>query len=150
MITVIILGVEILQFVFLTGSSDIDDLILNVGGAMTGYGLIKMPIVSKILSHITFGVWKNENNNIKQEILPLNTRICEIEEFIIDDLSEMTNIIGKFRDSLDIYGNLIKISLIYCKDECYVAFVIHHLIIDGVSWSILIDDLTYILNQKAL
>ena len=66
-ITVIILGVEILQFVFLTGSSDIDDLILNVGGAMTGYGLIKMPIVSKILSHITFGVWKNENNNIKSE-----------------------------------------------------------------------------------
>ena len=29
----------------------------------------------------------------------------------------------------------------------YVVFVIHHLIIDGVSWSILIDDLTYIYNQ---
>ncbi|MBO7695980.1 MAG: AMP-binding protein, partial [Methanobrevibacter sp.] len=91
--------------------------------------------------------YKYENNEVIQEILPLNSNICEIEEYRLDDLNDMGKIIAEFHNSLDINGDLIKIGLIYCDDECYIVFVIHHLIIDGVSWSIIIDDLTYILNQ---
>lgn len=65
-ITVLIsvLLVELLQFVFLTGASDIDDVILNVSGAMAFYGFLKIKCISKGISKITFGVWETvENKN---------------------------------------------------------------------------------------
>lgn len=54
--------VELLQFLFLTGSSDIDDVILNVSGAMLLYAIMKIKKISKIISKLTFGVWETENN----------------------------------------------------------------------------------------
>ena len=89
-----------------------------------------------------------DEDDIRQEILPSDTRVCEVREFVTDDLnSTIKDIIDESKNSLDINGNLIKISLVRCNGECYVVFVIHHLIVDGVSWSILIDDLTYIYKQ---
>lgn len=59
-----VLLVELLQFIFLTGASDIDDVILNVSGAMAFYGLLKIKCISKGISKITFGVWETvENKN---------------------------------------------------------------------------------------
>lgn len=50
--------VEFLQVVFMTGSCDIDDLILNLSGAMLFYFVVCRSSVSKILTKLTFGVWK--------------------------------------------------------------------------------------------
>ena len=92
--------------------------------------------------------YKYDNNNVIQEILPLNIRVCEIKEYMADDLNKtVKNIINESKKSLDVSSDLIKISLIHYDNESYVVFVIHHLIIDGISWSILIDDLTYIINK---
>ena len=55
----IVITVEILQFLLLTGSSDIDDVILNTAGAMACYGVLRLPPIQKGLSKMTFGVWKN-------------------------------------------------------------------------------------------
>jgi len=55
---VCIVSVECLQVVFMTGSCDIDDLILNLSGAMLFYFVICRSGVSKILTKLTFGVWK--------------------------------------------------------------------------------------------
>ena len=44
--------VEIAQGVLRVGSIDIDDVIFNVGGAMIGYGIIKIPIINKLLHRI--------------------------------------------------------------------------------------------------
>lgn len=87
-----------------------------------------------------------------QEILPLNTRICEINEYeITGNIDEgIAEIIQKAKDSLDVFNNLMDVSLARCEDKCYLVFVIHHLIVDGVSWSILLDDLTYIYTHLAL
>ena len=87
-----------------------------------------------------------ENENPIQEILPLNTRICEINEFVIngDFENNILNIIENATDSIDVFNNLIDVSLVRYDGRCYLVFVIHHLIIDGISWSILLDDLTYI------
>ncbi len=41
-ISAFVLLIEILQLVFLTGSADIDDFILNVSGAMTAYGILSI------------------------------------------------------------------------------------------------------------
>ena len=81
-----------------------------------------------------------------QEILPLNTRICKINEYGINgDIDEsIAEIILKAKESLDVFNNLIDASLVRHENKCYLVFVIHHLIVDGVSWSILLDDLTYI------
>lgn len=50
--------IELLQLAFLTGSCDIDDVILNVSGAMIFYFVSISPLISKGLSKLTFGVWK--------------------------------------------------------------------------------------------
>ena len=86
-----------------------------------------------------------------QEILPLNTRICEINEFEINDEfdSSVAQIIKDAANSLDVFNNLIDVSLVRHDNKCYLIFVIHHLIVDGVSWSIILDDLTYIYNYLA-
>ncbi len=92
--------------------------------------------------------YKCDGDNVVQDILPLNSSVCEIKEYDVDNLNDaLDNIIKESKDSLDIAGGLIKIGLVNYADECYVTFVIHHLIVDGVSWSILIDDLAYIYNQ---
>ena len=90
-----------------------------------------------------------EGGNLVQDILPLNTRTCEIREVFTDDdfNNSMGRIILDSNRALDISGNLIEITLVRHENECYLVFVIHHLIIDGVSWSILIDDLTQIYNS---
>ena len=56
-----VITVELLQLLFLTGSSDIDDVILNTAGAMLLYGVLGIKGVSRFISKITFGVWETEN-----------------------------------------------------------------------------------------
>jgi len=50
-----VLCIEILQLVFLTGSADIDDFTLNVGGAMAAYGVINIAKVKCIVNKFLFG-----------------------------------------------------------------------------------------------
>ena len=85
-----------------------------------------------------------DGNEIVQEILPLNTRVCEVKEYVTDDLRNTILDIFYRSDSLDINDKLIKIGLVKNNEQSYVVLVMHHLIIDGISWSILIDDLTQI------
>ncbi len=54
-ISVGVLIIEVLQIVFLTGSADIDDFILNVGGAMLMYGVLNTPKIKHTLNKFLFG-----------------------------------------------------------------------------------------------
>ena len=45
-------GAEILQFITLSGSCDIDDIILNAGGAFLMFGITKIKFIEKILRRI--------------------------------------------------------------------------------------------------
>ncbi len=59
-----VMTVELLQLLFLTGSSDVDDVILNVSGAMCFYAVLRIGRISRGISKFTFGVWKTvENKN---------------------------------------------------------------------------------------
>ena len=90
-----------------------------------------------------------ENGDVIQEILPLNTRICEINEYSINENFDesLKKIFINSLNSLDVRNKLIDINLIQYNDENYLIIVIHHLIVDGVSWNIFINDLTYIYNN---
>ncbi len=46
-------AIELLQFAFMVGSCDIDDLILNAGGAMLLFGLLKLPPLQKLTDKLT-------------------------------------------------------------------------------------------------
>lgn len=52
------LGIEILQFLLMTGSPDVDDVILNVLGAFFFFDILQNRTVAKGLSKLTFGVWQ--------------------------------------------------------------------------------------------
>lgn len=50
---VTVVGVEVLQFILLTGCCDIDDVILNVLGACIGHKILWMRSVKKVITKIT-------------------------------------------------------------------------------------------------
>jgi len=54
-ISVCVAIIELLQIVFLTGSADVDDFILNVGGAMATYGIINIRSVKHGINKFLFG-----------------------------------------------------------------------------------------------
>ena len=113
---------------------------------------LDIDILQKALNELTNlhdmlrAIFHVENEGYTQEILPLNTRICEIKEYEINGNFDegISEIIKKAKSSLDVFNNLMDVSMLRYNDECYLIFVIHHLIVDGVSWSIMLDDLTYI------
>ena len=90
----------------------------------------------------------DEDGDVTQEILPVNTQISKINEYdISDDIEEsLKEIFMESSNSLNM-DNLIEINLIHHNDTSYLMLIIHHLIIDGVSWNILITDLTHIYNS---
>lgn len=54
-ISVFVVVIETLQLLFLTGSADVDDFILNVGGAMLFYAFLKLRVVKCFINKILFG-----------------------------------------------------------------------------------------------
>lgn len=53
-ISVFVIVIEVLQLVFLTGSADIDDFILNVAGAMAAYGILQIQCVKRAVNTFIF------------------------------------------------------------------------------------------------
>ena len=54
-ISLFVIAIECLQIVFLTGSADIDDFILNVGGALLVYGLLNIKFIKRSINKLLFG-----------------------------------------------------------------------------------------------
>ena len=50
-------GIEVLQFLLMTGSPDIDDVLLNVAGAWICSTVLQNRKLARGLSKLTFGVW---------------------------------------------------------------------------------------------
>ena len=88
----------------------------------------------------------DEKNNPIQEILPVNTHICDIkEQFISKNFNKkIKDILIESIQQININSKLIDINLVHHNNENYIIIVIHHLIIDGISWNTLLDDLTNI------
>ena len=51
-VLIIVVTVEVTQGILRVGSIDIDDVIFNVGGAMIGYGIIKVPFINRLLCKV--------------------------------------------------------------------------------------------------
>ena len=53
-ILVMVITIEVLQFVLRVGIIDVDDVIFNLIGAMLGYGIIKIPFLNRLMRKISF------------------------------------------------------------------------------------------------
>ena len=73
-----------------------------------------------------------------------------IEEFTVDgnDKEAVKAIANGIEGSIDISnGPLMKLAILHSSGNDYLLIVIHHSVIDGVSWRILIDDLATAYGQ---
>ena len=84
--------------------------------------------------------YKFENGQYLQEYTDNCSIEVEEKEISLEDIPEdATNV----QSSLNIFdGPLVKVVLYQCKNSTQrLLIVAHHLVIDGVSWRILIDDI---------
>ena len=87
----------------------------------------------------------------KQYIQSISDTKVELKEFTIVNESEIFKITEKLNSSLNISKvPLIKFALIVSKEKNYLYIATHHLIIDGVSWRILMEDLVSLYNNRKL
>lgn len=57
----VVVAIEALQFAFMVGSCDVDDLILNAGGAFLCYLLLKIPFLKRLLTRLTEGEYRKKS-----------------------------------------------------------------------------------------
>ncbi|MFK7784576.1 MAG: amino acid adenylation domain-containing protein, partial [Crocinitomicaceae bacterium] len=83
--------------------------------------------------------WEQVNQQISESAFELSfhdlTEVDNPEEEII-------NVTEQLQKSISIeQGPLVKVARIRTKSEDFLALIIHHLVVDGVSWRILLEDL---------
>lgn len=50
--------IELMQFLLMVGSCDVDDLILNAGGAMIMFGILEIPPIKRIVQRLLLHAWE--------------------------------------------------------------------------------------------
>ncbi|SFI31810.1 non-ribosomal peptide synthase domain TIGR01720/amino acid adenylation domain-containing protein [Bacillus sp. 71mf] len=93
---------------------------------------------------------KTQNNrlyydNAMQDIEIKSYDLSLLTEDQVDE--EIKRLGPQLRETMDIYSDtLLKIGLIKTKNKTMVLFTAHHLIVDGVSWQVFIEDFLNIYN----
>ncbi|WP_066495485.1 non-ribosomal peptide synthetase [Abyssisolibacter fermentans] len=95
-------------------------------------------------------VYKKRGKKVKQINRGLERDLIDIEVYDLGveyekSIEERAN---RIQGSIDLYkGSLVKLALFKTERGDYLLIVIHHLIIDGVSWRILFEDFTTVYEQ---
>ena len=98
-ITVIVLCIELAQFITFSGSCDIDDLILNVLGAMVLYGILRIKSVNNLIRNI----FLLEKNKVEvKTIIKVAIPIIIVVILVILLIKYRTNL---YNDNLQEYTN---------------------------------------------
>ena len=79
-------------------------------------------------------------------VRPADSRI-EIEEYTAADGSETGRICAGIKAGIDMSEALVRAALIHCGSSMYLFIAAHHLVIDGVSWRIILSDLESAYDQ---
>ncbi|WP_189032800.1 non-ribosomal peptide synthetase, partial [Paenibacillus albidus] len=92
-------------------------------------------------------VYRHKDEKIEQYNRGLEGSLFDLSvEEIPDSLSAditLANSVRRIQTSIDLqHGPLMKLGLFRMSDGDHLLIVIHHLVIDGVSWRILFEDLT--------
>lgn len=97
-----------------------------------------------------FNTITKEHPNLRA-VYPNNTQVIQkykenthfdFLECDIESTEEINEIGENLQSSINLSeGPLIKLALLHSEDSDYILIVIHHLIIDGISWRIILDNL---------
>lgn len=108
---------------------------------------IVLEVFRKIINHhdTLRMVYEVTSNGVRQNNLIYTEDLCDLKIINLMDRNDYKNDLekecNKIQDSIDLgNGPLIKPALINTCDGDYLLIVVHHLVIDGVSWRILLED----------
>ncbi|WP_033049758.1 condensation domain-containing protein, partial [Clostridium botulinum] len=116
-------------------------------------------IIKKVFDKITEHhdalriVFKNEKENVLQFNRGLEGELYSLEIFdyrsVENYKKEIENKCNKLQSSINLSnGPLVKLGMFKTKEGDHLLIVIHHLVIDGVSWRILLEDFSLIYNME--
>ncbi|MDO5850912.1 MAG: amino acid adenylation domain-containing protein [Methanobacteriaceae archaeon] len=109
------------------------------------YETIEKIFDNLVLHHDMLRAYYPEN---KQIIRSNTDNIYKLTEYDIENTDEIDSLAEKLQESLNINeGSLIKVGLFHTSSKDYLFIVMHHLIIDGISWRILKEDIETIYSQ---
>ena len=94
------------------------------------------------------GNWKQFNRPFAEDAnLLYSVKLYDLREEA-DEVEALGRLGQDLQSSFDLTnGPLLKVGHFKMKNEEYLALIIHHLVIDGVSWRILLEDLSFLYDQ---
>lgn len=111
-------------------------------------------IFNKIWSHhdALRTVFKKEDDRYIQQVMPADTPLSlEFQDLTetTDPSATLLKVADKIQSGIDLEnGPLLKLGLFRMEKSARLLIVIHHLIIDGVSWRILFEDINSLYEQE--
>ncbi|SHK84022.1 Condensation domain-containing protein, partial [Clostridium cavendishii DSM 21758] len=110
--------------------------------------LIKKAFKAIVIHHDALRmIYKNENGVIRQINRGIEKKLYDLNIYdyrtsICIDSNEVEKICTEIQSSIDLEeGPLVKLGLFKSNEGDHLLIAIHHLVIDGVSWRILFEDL---------
>ncbi|GAA4271394.1 amino acid adenylation domain-containing protein [Aquimarina gracilis] len=129
------------QSVMLDSTLPIDSIILDKSLQF----LVKHHDALRMTFRKEGGAWRQENKGLDHKSYSLD--IHDLSK-LNDYQSEMNSLCNSVQSSINLEdGPLFKVALFRLKDKDCLLLVIHHLVIDGVSWRILLEDLGHVYND---
>ena len=99
------------------------------------YKLIKL---NNNVNYISYSIFYKKDNKIKAEIMPFS---FDNDFFETSDITDITSEIYKINSSFLLKKPPLLKAVLFLKSN--ILFIgIHHLVVDGVSWRIILEDLT--------
>jgi len=92
--------------------------------------------------------YSDESGNWTQEIADPKTINAHVVSVELQEGERLKDLLSRHQSSFSLNAApLIKAVIVHAKEDQYLALISHHLIIDGVSWRILLEDLTSAYEQ---
>ncbi|MGB7605432.1 MAG: amino acid adenylation domain-containing protein [Lutisporaceae bacterium] len=111
-------------------------------------------VFTKIIEHhdALRAVFEVNGQEVKQVIKPINEHMYDFEVYdfrnISDYLESIKSKSSEVQASIDLEkGPLVKLALFNTTEGDYLLIVIHHLLVDGISWRVILEDFAMGYNQ---
>lgn len=88
----------------------------------------------------------HEQHNLKEN-LSLHVELHDLRNEKTECTEVIEQIANDLHQAIDLEKGLLKLALCQTNEGCHLLIIIHHLIIDGVSWRILMEDFHYLYRQ---
>jgi len=107
-------------------------------------GRVDMKILAKAADSIVrhHDVLRAQVRKSALDIRPYTEGACyDLYEYHVDDHEELHEIASTLQATLDIEnGNMMRVAVFHAEECDYLLVIIHHLVVDGVSWRIIVED----------